>query len=84
MICRNPEYMRPSKRGAGKETKETAKAELTMPDGGVISGISAVNEKMTRTARYPAKSSYADCDDSTGGFFKAVIVGNEGARCDFP
>ena len=47
VICRNPEYMRPSKRGAGKETKETAKAELTMPDGGVISGISAVNEKMT-------------------------------------
>ena len=28
VICRNPEYMRPSKRGAGKETKEPPKQSL--------------------------------------------------------
>ena len=67
-----------------KKTKETAKAELTMADGGVISGISAVNEKMTELLGIRKEAVYADCDDSTGGFFKAVIVGNEGARCDFP
>ena len=83
MICRNPEYMRPSKRGAGKETKETAKAELTMPDGGVISGISAVNEKMTELLGI-RKEQFTQIAMIPQGIFKAVIVGNEGARCDFP
>lgn len=48
LIRRNPEYMRPAKRGGadGKETKETAKAELTLPDGNVLTGIATVNNKM--------------------------------------
>lgn len=45
-IYRNPEYLRPSKRGGGKETKESANANLTMPDGEVITGISTVNRKI--------------------------------------
>lgn len=45
-IRRNPEYLRPAKRGADRETKETAKAELTFPDGRVVSGIAAVNSEI--------------------------------------
>ncbi len=43
-ITRNPEYKRPRKRGTGEDATETAKAELTMPDGKVISGIATVNK----------------------------------------
>ena len=42
---RNPEYIRPSKRGGG-ETTQSADASLTMPDGRVISGIKDVGEKI--------------------------------------
>ena len=42
-IKRNPEYMRPSKRGGGY-TKETASSELIMPDGKVITKQKEVNE----------------------------------------
>ena len=34
-VRRNPAYERPAKRGGGV-TKESAKAELTLPDGKVI------------------------------------------------
>lgn len=44
-VTRNPEYMRPSKRG-GKMTKETADASLTLPDGSVISRVKDVNAKI--------------------------------------
>ncbi len=40
-VKRNPEYMRPAKRGGGL-TKQTAGAELTMPDGKVITKESFV------------------------------------------
>jgi exonuclease SbcC len=43
VVKRNPEYMRPAKRGVGKETKEIARAELVYPDQRVITGISVVN-----------------------------------------
>lgn len=42
---RNPEYIRPSKRGGG-ETTQSADASLTLPDGRVISGIKDVGEKI--------------------------------------
>ena len=41
-VRRNPEYLRPAKRG-GKMAKEAANAELSYPDGKVVSGIGAVN-----------------------------------------
>ncbi len=44
-IKRNPEYMRPAKKGGG-ETKQLAKAELTMPDGSVITRVRTVTEKV--------------------------------------
>lgn len=43
-IRRNPDYLRPSKNNTGGEVKETAKAELFLPDGTVISKVKTVNE----------------------------------------
>ena len=42
-VKRNPEYMRPSKRGDG-ETKQTSNAELILPDGNIITRDKPVNE----------------------------------------
>lgn len=42
-VKRNPEYMRPKTHGEGM-TKETAKAELTMPDGTLINKVKDVND----------------------------------------
>lgn len=46
IVRRNPEYLRPSKRGEGRFTKESAKAQLTMPDKEVITGLVSVNNKI--------------------------------------
>lgn len=47
-IRRNPEYMRPSKRGQseGRMTKELARAEISLPDGSIVTGISNVNRQV--------------------------------------
>ena len=42
-VKRNPEYMRPAKRG-GKMTREPAEAELYLPDGSVITKTRTVTE----------------------------------------
>lgn len=44
-IKRNPEYLRPSKRG-NTFTKEKENALLTMPDGKIIEGVKDVNAKI--------------------------------------
>ena len=38
VVKRNPEYMRPSRRGGG-ETRQLADATLTMPDGSVVTKV---------------------------------------------
>lgn len=43
-IRRNPEYLRPAKKGADKLVRELPKAELTFSDGRVTAGVNAVNE----------------------------------------
>lgn len=47
-INRNPEYLRPKKRKAGKEefTREKENATLYLPDGRVIAGTKEVNAKI--------------------------------------
>lgn len=42
-IRRNPEYLRPQKRGNGKFTKEKENAVLYYPDGKVLEGVREVN-----------------------------------------
>ena len=44
-VKRNPAYERKAKRGSGNAT-EIAKAELTLPDGNVLTGIEQVNKKI--------------------------------------
>ncbi|MDO4891628.1 MAG: SMC family ATPase, partial [Coriobacteriaceae bacterium] len=44
-ITRNPDYLRAKKRGEG-QTKQTAAAEMELPDGTVISGVRTVNERV--------------------------------------
>lgn len=76
-IRRNPEYMRPSKRGAGKETKETAKAELTMPDGSVISKISLVNEKIIELLGLRKEQFTQIAMIPQGDFLKLLLTGTK-------
>lgn len=47
-VRRNPEYLRPAKRGQaeGKLTREAAGAELLFPDGRVVAGVGNVNREM--------------------------------------
>lgn len=45
-IKRNPEYMRPKLRSESGETKESANADLSLPDGSVISKIKDVDSKI--------------------------------------
>lgn len=44
-VKRNPEYLRPSKRGDGF-TKQTANAELVLPNGTAITKVNEVNDKI--------------------------------------
>ena len=44
-VTRSPEYERPKLRGGGT-TKEPAGADLILPDGSIVSGMRAVNEKI--------------------------------------
>lgn len=46
-IRRNPEYLRPQKRGVGKFTKEKENAVLYYPDGRVLEGAREVNAALT-------------------------------------
>jgi len=45
-IHRNPEYLRPQKRGNGKFTKEKENAVLYYPDGRILEGAREVNEAL--------------------------------------
>lgn len=44
-IERNPEYSRPRLRGQG-ETKQSAQANLTLPDGSLVSGVKEVDRRV--------------------------------------
>ncbi|MCR5404397.1 MAG: SMC family ATPase [Butyrivibrio sp.] len=44
-VKRNPEYMRPAKKGGG-ETRQLPEAELTMPEGSVITKIKVVTSRI--------------------------------------
>lgn len=45
-VKRNPEYTRPKSKGEGF-TKQKANAELTLPDGKIVTKLKEVNEKIT-------------------------------------
>lgn len=72
-IKRNPEYMRPAKRG-DKITKESANAEFTAPDGKVISGISAVNAAIHEFLGYNRKQFTQISMIAQGDFLKLLVA----------
>ena len=65
-VKRNPEYMRPAKRGDG-ETKESANATLTFYDGNApITKVKEVTAKITEIIGLDKKQFNSDCHDSPG------------------
>lgn len=76
-VKRNPEYLRPAKRGAGKRTKEPAKAELIYPDGRVLSGVSAVTEALTRELGLNKQQFTQIAMIAQGDFLKLLTAGTK-------
>ena len=76
-IRRNPEYLRPSKRGAAKETKETAKAELVFPDGRTVSGIASVNHEIEQLLGLNKQQFTQIAMIPQGDFLKLLLAGTK-------
>lgn len=70
-VKRNPEYMRPNKKGDG-ETKETAKAEMILPDGSDVNKITEVNEKIKELLGVNKKQFSQICMIAQGDFRKLL------------
>ena len=71
-VRRNPEYMRAGKRkasdGSVRLVKESAKVELTMPDGSVFPGRKRDRAEDHRDHGDGCRTVYADGDDRAGRF----------------
>lgn len=76
-IRRNPEYLRPAKRGGGKETKELSKAELTYPDGHVVTGISHVNDAVIDIMGLDRNQFTQIAMIAQGDFLKLLLAGTK-------
>jgi len=72
-VKRNPEYMRPSKRGQ-KETKQPANAELIMPDGERIIKDRAVTEKIREIIGVDRKQFSQIVMIAQGDFLKLLLA----------
>lgn len=70
-VKRNPEYMRPNKKGNG-ETKETAKAELILPGEETKTRITEVNEKIKELLGVNKKQFSQICMIAQGDFRKLL------------
>lgn len=70
-VKRNPEYMRPNKKGNG-ETKETAKAELILPGEETKTRIIEVNEKIKDLLGVNKKQFSQICMIAQGDFRKLL------------
>lgn len=76
-VRRNPEYLRPAKRGAGKETKETAKAELVYPDGRIVTGIANVNHEVEQLLGLNKQQFTQIAMIPQGDFLKLLLSGTK-------
>jgi len=75
-VKRNPEYMRPSKRGDG-ETKQTANAELTMPDGEIITKDKYVTETVRNIIGVDRNQFAQIAMIAQGDFLKLILAKTE-------
>ena len=76
-IRRNPEYMRPSKRGQseGRMTKEPARAEISLPDGSIVTGISNVNRQVIELMGLDKNQFTQISMIAQGDFMKLLLAG---------
>lgn len=72
-IKRNPEYMRPSKKGEGF-TKQTAEAELHFPDGHVVTKIKDVNSEIEELLGINRKQFSQIAMLAQGDFLKLLLA----------
>ena len=73
-IRRNPEYMRPAKRGGNKLTKETAGAELMYPDGTVKTKERDVTKNIEDLLGIDTAQFAQICMIAQGDFLKLLFV----------
>ena len=73
-VKRNPEYMRPAKRGGNKLTKETAGAELIYPDGTVKTKERDVTKNIEDLLGIDTAQFAQICMIAQGDFLKLLFV----------
>ena len=76
-VRRSPEYERPAKRGSERLTKKVAEAELTLPDGSVISKIGDVNAKIREIISVDRGQFTQTVMIAQGDFVKLLTAGTE-------
>lgn len=81
-VTRNPEYERPAKRGTGL-TKESASAELEMPDGRVISKRSEVDQAIKDIMGIDKKQFTQIAMIAQGDFQRLLIAGTSERQAIF-
>lgn len=75
-IHRSPEYDRPSKRGGGY-TRQSQQAELTLPNGEVLTRPKEVNEKITDIIGVNKKQFSQIAMIAQGDFMELILAGTE-------
>lgn len=75
-VYRNPDYERPSKRG-DKMTKESASAQLTLPDGNILTKPKEVNEKIREIVGVDRKQFLQIAMIAQGDFLKLLLADTE-------
>jgi len=79
-VRRSPEYMRESKRGSGL-AKETADAELTLPDGRIISGVKKVDAAIAELIRVD-KGQFSRIAMIAQGDFRRILTEKSKSRSE--
>ena len=81
-IRRCPEYLRPKKRGEGY-TKQDAEAELSLPDGRVLTKTAEVNDAIRETLGVDRGQFMQIAMIAQGDFLKLLLAGTEERRAIF-
>lgn len=77
-VIRNPEYVRPKSRGEGM-TKETAGAELNVPDGHTVTGVQEVN-RAVRELLGVTREQFAQIAMLAQGDFRKLLLADTKER----
>lgn len=80
VVRRSPEYMRESKRGAGL-AKETADAELTLPDGRIVTGVKKVDAEIAQIIKVD-KTQFSRIAMIAQGDFRRILTEKSKARSE--